>query len=122
VSIKAVNFPPRIQQDASLQLQFYFDSHLFSLAMVRNILVGLMAVLPVLTEKCGVQIPEGTTFSKELLSGHGFAQPGTVPRADFPPPPKLDLFVHVVAGSEDSRDGYLTVTLPRPEIHELSRN
>jgi hypothetical protein len=64
--------------------------------MSRRILTGLLAVLPALGEKCGVEIT--APFSDT-----------TVSRADAPAPPPVDLFVHVVAGSESRLDGYLTV-------------
>ena len=70
--------------------------------MSRRIIIGLLAVLPALGEKCGVE----TTAPLSNTT--------VVSRADAPAPPPVDLFVHVVAGSESRLDGYLTVRTYRP--------
>ncbi|GAB1319236.1 Peptidase M43 pregnancy-associated plasma-A domain-containing protein [Madurella fahalii] len=65
-----------------------------------RLVLGLLAMSPVLADKCDVHIDGAVLPELE------FEQ--LMRRADAPPPPTLDLYVHVVAGSEKREDGYLT--------------
>ena len=60
----------------------------------------LLAALPALplAERCDVYV-DGEVLRDLAL-----------PRADISAPPTVDLYVHIVAGSESREDGYLTVT------------
>ncbi|KAK3321686.1 hypothetical protein B0H66DRAFT_179184 [Apodospora peruviana] len=68
---------------------------------IQEFLLGLLAVSPVMAEKCDVHI-DGV-----LLPQLEFDQLLTA-RADPPVPPTVDLYVHVVAGSTKRDDGYLS--------------
>ena len=62
----------------------------------------LLAALPALAlaERCDVYV-DGEVLRDLAL-----------PRADISAPPTVDLYVHIVAGSESREDGYLTVLTP----------
>ncbi|KXX76786.1 Extracellular metalloprotease 1 [Madurella mycetomatis] len=68
--------------------------------LLEGLVLGLLAVAPVFADRCDVYI-DGI-----VLPELEFEQ--LMRRADAPPPPTLDLYVHVVAGSENREDGYLT--------------
>lgn len=70
--------------------------------LLEGIVLGLLALSPVVAERCDVYI-DGV-----VLPELEFEQ--LTRRADAPPPPTLDLYVHVVAGSESREDGYLSVS------------
>jgi hypothetical protein len=72
---------------------------------LQDLLLGLLAVYPAFaeSEKCDVYM-DGSLPIPDLSQ--------VFPRAAAAAPPPVDLYVHVVAGSNKREDGYLTVSMP----------
>jgi len=67
-----------------------------------NLFLALLAAPPVLADKCDAAIPGP-------LSDNARASLQRLSKKQAQPPPPTPLYVHIVAGSKDRKDGYLSV-------------